>query len=112
LLPSVTSRLAAVTPLDCIADPEVLRGKTFETVLATLTWDDTWREERLKRGSRAGTGWVLRQYDADGLPSGRMVRWHPGGGHHGPEPYWRTTSPELGRSEAIPAVEPSDTITL
>ena len=45
-------------------------------------------------------GLVLREYVQD-RPTGRSLRWHPGGGHHGPEPYWRVTSPELGRSEVI-----------
>lgn len=41
------------------------------------------------RGAHKGQGWVLRQYNDRGQPTGPHLRWHPGGGHHGDEPYWR-----------------------
>jgi len=96
--------------MECIEDPGTLRGRTLDDLRAALSWDESWREERLRRGSQAGFGWVLRQYDREGLPTGRMIRWHPGGGHHGPDPYWRVTSPGAGRSGAISAVAESGTM--
>jgi hypothetical protein len=36
-----------------------------------------------------GQGWLLREYTPARHPTGRTIRWHPGGGHHGPDPYWR-----------------------
>lgn len=38
--------------------------------------------------------WVLREYTAGGEPTGRMLRWHPGGGRHGRDPYWRVVGYE------------------
>lgn len=93
-----------------IARPGELLGLSLEDLLDRLQWDESWSVETLRRGSRSGTGWVLREYDEHGSPTGRMLRWHPGGGHHGAGPYWRVTSPELGRSRVIPAAQPSDTI--
>jgi len=83
------------------ARPELLGGKSLEQVLGELTWSEAWRVEALRRGRFAGQGWVLREYAPTGKPTGRAIRWHPGGGHHGPDAYWRVTSPELGRSEVI-----------
>jgi hypothetical protein len=62
-----------------------------------------WEIETLGKGSHQGQGWVLREYLANGKASGRSLRWHPGGGHHGSNPYWRVTSSEAGKSGVIPA---------
>jgi len=61
-----------------------------------------WQIEKLGQGSHAGQGWVLREYTPAGNPTGRMLRWHPGGGRHGPSPYWRVTGGPAGKSEIIP----------
>lgn len=50
-----------------------------------------WQVEALGRGSHQGRGWVLREYTPSVNPTGRMLRSHPGGGYHGPDPYWRLT---------------------
>jgi RHS repeat-associated protein len=55
-----------------------------------------WQAETLGKGTHEGQGWVFREYLPNGKASGRMIRWHPGGGHHGPEPYWTVTSPQGG----------------
>jgi hypothetical protein len=60
-----------------------------------------WRVATLGRGSHQGQGWVLREYDDAGNPTGRVIRWHPGGGQHGPDPYWRVSSPTGGKSGII-----------
>ncbi|MGW4795027.1 hypothetical protein ACWEPC_21720, partial [Nonomuraea sp. NPDC004297] len=71
-------------------NPSVLRGATPEKILAVLKGTPGWRVENLRHGSRAGQGWVFRYYDPyTGNQTPRMIRWHPGGGHHGPDPYWR-----------------------
>ena len=28
--------------------------------------------------------------------TGKYIQWHPGGGHHGPDPYWKVSSPQGG----------------
>ncbi len=84
-----------------VANPSLLNGLTVADVRSRLVAGPAWREESLRRGSHAGEGWVLREYEADGTPTGRVIRWHPGGGHHGPVPYWRVSSPERGKSAEI-----------
>jgi RHS repeat-associated protein len=76
---------------DVIATPSVLRGGvTPEQLMNRLgSLPETWRIETLGKGSKEGAGWMLREYTPQGNPTGRQIRWHPGGGHHGPEPYWR-----------------------
>lgn len=61
-----------------------------------------WRAETLGRGAHRGQGYVLREYTTRGDPTGRMIQWHPGGGHHGPDPYWRVRGGEGGISPIIP----------
>lgn len=77
-------------------NPHSLEGKTPKEVGDTVGSAPGWRIETLGKGSREGQGWVLRQYTEDGETTGRMLRWHPGGGHHGPDPYWRVVSGEGG----------------
>ena len=74
---------------DVMSNPNLLRGKTPSRVEAVLRNTENWKVETLGRGSQKGNGWVLRQYNSKGNPSGPQIRWHPGGGHHGPKPYWR-----------------------
>ncbi len=67
---------------------------------ATQGWRDIdpgrtpgWRTEALGKGSKKGEGWMMRQYNDRGYPTGLQIRWHSGGGHHGGEPYWRVIGP-------------------
>ena len=50
-----------------------------------------WRVETLGRGSHKGQGLVLREV-VNGKLTGRIIQWHPGGGHHGPNPYWKVST--------------------
>lgn len=75
---------------DIMENPQVLAGGvTPEQVRGAVVNTPGWREETLGRGDHAGQGWVLREYNDRGDPTGRMLRWHPGGGHHGDGAYWR-----------------------
>jgi hypothetical protein len=73
---------------DVFDEPWVLAGKTPEDLTGIYTGPG-WEVETLGQGEHAGQGWVLREYTPGGDATGRMIRWHPGGGHHGPDPYWR-----------------------
>jgi hypothetical protein len=44
-----------------------------------------------------GGGLILREIGENGVESGRFLEWHPGGGHHGPDPYWKFVSGESGK---------------
>lgn len=87
---------------DVVANPKLLTGKGPAEIAAMLGKTQGWKVETLGQGSKAGKGWVLREYTAKGDPTGRMMRWHPGGGHHGPDPYWRVTGGAYGKSDIIP----------
>lgn len=89
------------SPDEVLADPHLLSGLEPQTVEQHIGDAPGWRVETLRRGSHRGGGWVLREYDEDGDLTGSVIRWHPGGGHHGPEAYWRVSSPRYGRSEEI-----------
>lgn len=58
-----------------------------------------WRVTTLGQGGHAGQGWKLEEVDANGNLTGRQIRWHPGGGRHGPDPYWTFTSGEHGKKQ-------------
>lgn len=79
---------------DVMANPSLLKGKSPLYVEGILGKTAGWRIERLGKGSQKGNGWVLRQYNAKGNPTGSQIRWHPGGGHHGSGPYWRVVGPQ------------------
>jgi hypothetical protein len=76
---------------EILANPSLLSGLRPEDVIRMLGGraPSGWQIETLGRGAHKGQGWVLRQYTTQGNPTGRQLRWHPGGGHHGPESYWR-----------------------
>ncbi len=78
---------------DVMANPQVLSGKLPAEVEAILRGTPGWRVESLGKGGHKGEGWVFRQYNERGNPTGPQLRWHPGDGHHGPEPYWRVVGP-------------------
>ena len=92
---------SALTIDDILANPSLLEGMSPEEVEQSLGDVPGWKVEQLGKGSHEGEGWVLRQYDEKGNPTARLIRWHPGGGHHGPQPYWRVSSPEGGKSGII-----------
>jgi hypothetical protein len=69
---------------DILANPHLLSGFHPQAVEQLIADTPGWRVETLRRGSRRGSGWVLREYDGDGNPTGSVIRWHPGGG-----PPWR-----------------------
>jgi RHS repeat-associated protein len=93
--------LPPTTVEDFLNNPALLRGKSPAEIEALIGQTPGWRIETLGKGSHAGQGWVLREYTQAGNPTGRMLRWHPGGGHHGPAPYWRVTGGPGGKSGVI-----------
>jgi len=96
----VGDRLTTVN--DVLRNPNLLAGKGPAEIQAILGKTPGWQIEALGKGSHAGQSWVLREYTAAGNPTGKMIRWHPGGGHHEPNPYWRVTGGADGKSGIIP----------
>ncbi|WP_223779371.1 hypothetical protein [Streptomyces sp. 135] len=84
-------RLPYVRSLDDFFDtPSALAGGVKPSqVRPFFEGQKGWREEGLGGQSRSkGKGWVIREYNERGGTTGRMLRWHPGGGHHGDGAYW------------------------
>ena len=115
LLPEAAESLAAKTEMalirvgdrlttvnDVLRNPSLLAGKGPAEIQAVLGKTPGWKVEALGQGTHAGQGWVLREYTAAGDTTGRLIRWHPGGGRHGPDPYWRVSNGPGGKSEIIP----------
>lgn len=63
---------------------------------ALVQGNSAWRIEQLGRGSHAGTGMILREVNTNGDLTDRIVQWHPGGGYHGSQPYWKVSSGKIG----------------
>jgi len=82
---------AAVTVGQIFKSPDMLKSMTPDQVDALVRNAPGWRVGTLQRGGHAGQGWTLRQIDGDGY-----IQWHPGGGHHGPNPYWKISSGTVG----------------
>lgn len=89
-------QLPGIRSADDIFDtPSVLRGGvTPDQVRPFFAGRKAWVEEGLGKGRNSGGGWVICEYTERGDPTGRMLRWNPGGGHHGKGAYWRVVGPE------------------
>lgn len=63
-----------------------------------------WIQDNLRQGEHSGMGWATRETTPRGDLTGRQIRWHPGGGRHGPDPYWRVNAGhgQSGRISAGP----------
>ncbi len=86
-----------LTLAEVLRDPSRIAGKSPAEMQAVI--DEArragWILATLGRGSHSGEGLVLRETQ-EGRFTGRIIQWHPGGGHHGPEPYWKVSTPERG----------------
>jgi RHS repeat-associated protein len=78
-----------------LANPAILKGLHPEAVEGELAGTAGWRIETLGKGSKAGQGWVFREYLPNGEASGRMIRWHPGGSRHYEFPHWTVSQPNV-----------------
>jgi hypothetical protein len=91
---------------DILANPLALRGLGPQDIEQIILAAERvgWQVGTLQRGSRVGRGLVVREMHTNGEPTGRMIQWHPGGGHHGTGPYWKVCSPERGTIR-VPAAD-------
>ena len=67
-------------------DPGQLEGKGPDDIAA----GPEWRQGPNTQGEHKGQGWTWHD-DRDAL-----LLWHPGGGHHGPDPYWKVSRGDIG----------------
>ncbi|MES2275315.1 MAG: DUF6443 domain-containing protein [Bacteroidota bacterium] len=96
-------RAVPLTVDEVMDNPNALRGRTPENVEQRIGQTENWKVEKLGKGSKKGQGWVLREYNGNGQPTGRVMRWHPGGGHHGPDPYYKVSNGSTTSGEIRPA---------
>ena len=80
---------------DVFADPAILNDKVPTDPDVQSLIDDArsrgWQVTTLRQGTHRGQGLKLTQMF--GRKRGdRLILWHPGGGHHGPDPYWKVSS--------------------
>ena len=80
---------------DIFKNPRLLEEMTPQQV-RELAQTEGWQIDVLRRGSQMGKGLIVREIDDSGKLTGRMIQWHPGGGHHGVNPYWKVSSPTTG----------------
>lgn len=81
---------------DIFLNPQLLAGKAPAQIANLVRGSSQWVQTTLGRGAHQGQGMVLREVNSRGNLTGRMIQWHPGGGHHGPSPYWKVSSPGGG----------------
>ena len=89
-----------------LKNPSILRGKRPEDIAAIIeeTKAAGWEVGPLGRGTHKGQGLMLREVKGGKL-TGRIIQWHPGGGHHGDQPYWKVSTPEGGTVRIGPQFE-------
>jgi hypothetical protein len=84
---------------DVFANPRLLEGDLADPsrVRAILEGTPGWKPGVLGRGEHAGQGWTFREMNRSGTDfTDRYIQWHPGGGRHGPSPYWKVSSGQTG----------------
>jgi len=85
----------AFTVDEILANPRALTYWTPDAVEAEIGTTPGWRVETLGKGTHQGQGWMFREYLANGEASGTYIEYHPGGGRHGANPYWRVRQPNV-----------------
>lgn len=60
---------------DIFSNPKSLKGLTPDD-LKNLNLPSNWKIETLRKGSKKGEGYVLREYALNGNETGRQIRWH------------------------------------
>lgn len=82
---------------EIFANPIQLAGKGLGEVREQIgVLEPPWIEGTLGKGSHAGLGWTVREILPGGGFSDRYLQWHPGGGRHGPDSYWKVSSAKAG----------------
>lgn len=81
---------------DIFENPEVLEQMTMGE-LEALAREEGWLVDTMRRRTHLGQGLTLREWNSTRTGfTDRLIQVHPGGGHHGPEPYWKVSSAKTG----------------
>ncbi|GAA1717743.1 RHS repeat-associated core domain-containing protein [Kribbella yunnanensis] len=72
--------------------PSRILDKDPAKIKSVVEKSGNFRTGTLGRGSARGRGFKAQEVNDAGNLTGRNLQWHPGGGHHGPNPYWKVSS--------------------
>jgi hypothetical protein len=92
LMPKVVKapKLPKVSTIDEVfKNPSLLVNMTPDEISAIAQAEGKWTIGTLGQGAHEGQGLTIRYKD-------QFIEWHPGDGHHGPEPYWKVSSGQTG----------------
>ena len=88
---------------DVFDDPTLLTGKTPGEIEGFARNNPRWQVNTLGKGSHKGQGLIIRELTSDGNNfTDRIIQWHPGGGRHGAQPYWKVSSGKGGTARIGP----------
>ena len=77
---------------DVIANPSLLKGQNYAQVRGILNGSKGWVNSAMTKTRGVDKGWVFRQVNANGQPTGRLIQYHPGTHRHfGGNPYWKVS---------------------
>jgi hypothetical protein len=77
---------------DVMANPSLLKGQSYAQVRGTLNGSKGWVNSTMTKTRGVDKGWVFRQVNANGQPTGRLIQYHPGTHRHfGGNPYWKVS---------------------
>ncbi|MEE4001807.1 RHS repeat-associated core domain-containing protein, partial [Tenacibaculum sp. FZY0031] len=91
--PSFSSNKFNSTVDDIMANPNLLKGNSYIDVRKALNGSDGWINSVMKRTRGTDKGWVFRQVNSKGQPTGKVIQYHPGSRRHfGGNPYWKVSN--------------------
>ena len=75
-----------------LANPSLLKGRSYVQVRGILNDSKGWVNSIMTKTRGMDKGWVFRQVNSKGQPTGRIIQYHPGSRRHfGGNPYWKVS---------------------
>jgi RHS repeat-associated protein len=76
-------------------NPSLIKGMKVEEVEKLALKETKYEITTLTQGGKKGGSFKVLEKTETGYGN-KMIMRHPGGGHHGPSPYWKVSSAKLG----------------
>src|SRR3989339_124944 len=78
---------------DVMLNPSLVNGKSYAQVRGVLSESEGWVNSVMTKTRGADKGWVYRQVNASGQPTGKLIQYHPGSVRHFEgNPYWKVSN--------------------
>ncbi len=78
---------------DVMLNPSLVNGKSYAQIRGVLSESEGWVNSVMTKTRGADKGWVYRQVNASGQPTGKLIQYHPGSVRHfGGNPYWKVSN--------------------